>query len=287
MKIKSLILSLVAVAMFAACDVVPENDRLVEVELEPSERTVLLVEFTGCRCVNCPGAAMVAHDMIDLVPENIVVVGMHPADFVYTTPFDKEIDFRTSEAMDYLSFYGGSQSTGLPVGVVNGREFDGTYLQGSSKWTAQVLAQRAIAPNCLIDLEHSVDGNNHTVTANLTPKNAMNSVSLVFWLVESNIVAEQSISGALKDSYLAKNPDAEMTHSSVKNYVHNHVFRGSLNGLWGAELGVLTDVTTNNCTFSVDEKYVVDNCSVVAVLVDTETKEVIQAAEIALGAGAH
>ena len=49
---------------FVACDVVPEDDRLIDMPLNPSDRTVLLIEFTGCRCVNCPGAAMVANEML-------------------------------------------------------------------------------------------------------------------------------------------------------------------------------------------------------------------------------
>ena len=53
MKIKNLIFAIFATAsLFVACDVIPENDRLTEVELTPSDRTVLLVEFTGTRCIN-------------------------------------------------------------------------------------------------------------------------------------------------------------------------------------------------------------------------------------------
>lgn len=290
MKIKSLIFTFLAavVVMFAACDVVPEDDRLVEVPLNPSDRTVLLIEFTGNSCVNCPGAAMVAHEMIELVPENIVVVGMHPEGISYTDPIIPTVDLRSKEAMEYLSFYGGSVSTGLPVGVVNGRKFDDTYLQGSSKWTAQVFAQREIAPDCLVKLEHSEENGIHTVVAQLDPQVDMGyDVSLQYWLIESNIVGPQAISGALKSSYLEKYPDAQMGHSSVNNYEHNHVFRGALNGLWGEELGKLAETKEVSCIFAVDAKYVVDNCSVVAVLINTETKEVVQTAEIALGAGAH
>lgn len=294
MKIQNLILSFFAVMMFAACNVIPEDDRLIEVELTPSDRTVLLVEFTGNRCVNCPGAAMVAHEMLEISPENIVVVGMHPAGIVYTNPMDPNIDLSSAEAMEYLTFYGGSQSTGLPVGVVNGRKFDETYLQGSSKWTAQVFAQREIAPNCLIDLAHSAEGGSHIVKATLKPQNNIESASLLFWLVENNIVGPQSIDGTLVDAYKNANPNAEIGHGTVSNYVHNHVFRGCLNGFWGEELGELSavskeptvevvDLPTKSCTFSIDEKYVADNCSVVAVLIDTNTKEVFQVAEIALG----
>lgn len=294
MKIQNLILSFFAVMMFAACNVIPEDDRLIEVELMPSDRTVLLVEFTGNRCVNCPGAAMIAHDMLDVISENLVVVGMHPAGIIYTNPIDPEIDFSSEEAMEYLKFYGGSQGTGLPVGVVNGRQFDNTYLQGSSKWTAQVFAQRAIAPNCLIELEHSIEGTNHNVKATLLPQVGIESASLIFWLVENNIVGSQSIDATLEESYKKANPNAEIVHGMVTNYVHNHVFRGCLNGFWGEELGKLESVNcpncgpvlpSANCTFAINEKYVANNCSVVAVLIDTNTKEVIQVAEIALGEG--
>ena len=291
MKIKSFIFGLLAavVVAFAACDVVPEDDRLVEVPLNPSDRTVLLIEFTGNRCVNCPGAAMVAHEMIDLVPENIVVVAMHPDALTSSTsPFVANIDLRSAEAMDYLSYYGGSVGTGLPAGVINGRKFNNTYLLGSSTWTANVFAQREIAPDCLVKLSHSVENGNHKVVAQLEPQVAMDyEVSLQYWLVESGIVGPQSISKDLEASYLEKHPNAQISQSAVNNYEHNHVFRGTLNGLWGEELGKLTETKEVACSFEVDAKYVTDNCSVVAVLINTQTREVVQAAEISLGAGAH
>ena len=291
MKIKGFIFTLLAavVVMFAACDVVPEDDRLVEVPLNPSDRTVLLIEFTGNRCVNCPGAAMVAHEMIELIPENIVVVGMHPDAIVSSTePLVPDVDFRSSEAMEYLSSYGGSIGTGLPVGVINGRKFNNTYLLGSSTWTANVFAQREIAPDCLIKLSHSEENDNHKVVAQLEPQAEMGyDVSLQYWLIESNIVAPQFIAKSLRASYLEKHPNAQFSGDHVNNYEHNHVFRGTLNGLWGEELGKLTETKEVACSFEVDAKYVTDNCSVVAVLINTQTKEVVQAAEITLGAGAH
>ena len=108
----------------------------------------------------------------------------------------------------------------------------------------------------------------------------------MFWLVESGIVGPQQLSHELEESYKAENPDAKIQSGVVTNYVHNHVFRNTLNGMWGEELGPIKAETSKDCTFTINEKYNADNCSVVAVLINTETKEVIQAAEIALGAGA-
>ena len=159
-------------------------------------------------------------------------------------------------------------------------------MQGSSQWTAQVFDQCYVETKCLVELQHAVNNGNHVVTATLNPKVNLESVSLMFWLLESNIVAPQNMSHDLVESYKERNPEAKEQAGAITNYVHNHVFRACLNGFWGEELGAVSEPTTKDCSFSVDEKYVADNCSVVAVLLDTKTHEVIQAAEIALGAGA-
>lgn len=297
MKIKSLIFALfAAMLLFVACDVISEDERLGELNTPLTERTTLLIEFTGNRCPNCPGAAMIADELLDTIPNNVVVVAMHPAGLSFTQPITPKVMLQSQEAYDYLVEFGGNVSTGLPVGVVNNREFDKKYLIGSSTWTANVFDLCYVAPDCLIDLEHSKDGDNHTVTATLMAQSKLDSVSLIFWLVESNIVGPQNMSHALLEDYKAKHPDANEKSGAVMNYVHNHVFRSTLNGKWGKELGVLDGeincpncgpiYPTESCTFTIDEKYVADNCAVVAVLINTKTKEVVQAAEIALGAGA-
>jgi hypothetical protein len=288
MKIKSLIFSFfAAMLLFVACDVISEDDRLIELSRPLTDRTALLIEFTGNKCPNCPGAAMIADELLDTIPNNVVVVAMHPAGLSFTEPFSPKVILQSKEAYDYLGAYGGDVGTALPVGVVNNHKFDKDgYLLGSSTWTAKVFEQCYIESECLIELQHSLDGDNHTVTATLSPKGSLAPVSLMFWLVESNIVGPQNMSHALLEDYEAKHPDAEVRSGAVMNYVHNHVFRSTLNGLWGEELGAISAETKKGCTFAVDAKYVADNCSVVAVLINTETKEVVQAAEIALGAGA-
>ena len=278
MKIKSLIFAVFAVfALFVACDVISEEDRLEVVQLEPSKRNVLLLEFTGWKCVNCPGAAIVAHTLVSALNENIVVVAMHPEGHGFTSPENSVNALSTTEAMEYLEFYSDPNSSldalptdvPFPTGVVNGVKFGGEYLQGKDEWIAQVMGQRAIAPDCFIDLTYSKDGG-HKVVATITPDTAMNmnyNVSLQMWLVENNIVAPQASQGS--------------------NYVHQHVFRKALNPLWGDELGVLSGVTTKEYSFEIESRYVVDNCAVVAVLINTDTKEVIQTSQVALGNAAH
>ena len=268
MKIKSLLFAIFATAaLFVACDVIPEEDRLEVVQMEPSDRNVLLLEFTGWKCVNCPSAAVVAHTLVEALGQNVVVVAMHPEGHGFTTPENTVNALSTADAMEYLKFYGGSSATAFPTGVVNGVKFDGEYLQGKDKWIAQVMEQRAIAPDCFIDLTYSKD-DAHKVVATITPDTTMDyNVSLQMWLVENNIVAPQASQG--------------------NSYVHQHVFRKALNPMWGDELGKITEATSKEYSFEIESRYVVDNCAVVAVLINTETKEVIQASQVALGNGAH
>ena len=44
--------------ILCACEVIDEAERLIPVETEPQgNRTHVLIEYTGFRCVNCPTAA--------------------------------------------------------------------------------------------------------------------------------------------------------------------------------------------------------------------------------------
>ena len=69
----------VAVAMLTACEVIPEGERLIPVETEETNRKILLVEFSGVNCNNCPTAAEEGHKLQHLYGEKLVIVEMHPA----------------------------------------------------------------------------------------------------------------------------------------------------------------------------------------------------------------
>ena len=56
-------LLLVLGSLLTACEVIPKEDRLIPVEMEETNRTTLIVEFSGLQCNNCPNAATMAHDL--------------------------------------------------------------------------------------------------------------------------------------------------------------------------------------------------------------------------------
>ena len=275
MKVKYIIFTILATFMMVACDVIPESDRIGQgPERIVSLRKVLLLDFTGQKCPNCPDAAAIISDLLGAYPRNIVAVGMYPDGHGLALPGALPASLSTKEAMEYLTSYGTSNEN-LPCGVINGKKFDGQYIQQKESWTSLVTEERVIEPECLIDLAY-VPGPTHKVEVTLTPQyDSIQAalpydVSLQLWLIESGIKSTQSFADGAK-------PD----------YEHNHAFRKCLNPLWGDELGKIADVTKKEYSFDIESKYVIANCSVVAVLINTETREVVQVGDVALGNSAH
>jgi hypothetical protein len=54
MKTKTRILLLLSALTVVACNHIDESERLIYVKPEAAKRVVLLEDFTGQRCVNCP-----------------------------------------------------------------------------------------------------------------------------------------------------------------------------------------------------------------------------------------
>ena len=74
MKIKNfLLLSLAAVA-FAACDNISESERYGKDPVDVQKaKNVLIEDFTGQKCINCPKATDVIHELQGLYGEDHVI----------------------------------------------------------------------------------------------------------------------------------------------------------------------------------------------------------------------
>lgn len=264
---KHIILALSGITLFAACDNISEDNRYLPTEVVVTDRVVLLTEFTGMGCVNCPDAAAIAHDLQIAYPDNFVVVAMHPKGHGFV-PENATPNLAREEAMEYLKAFGGSLATSLPAGIIDFTQFNSKYVLGRTEWTARVMQRLGMAPDCEVKLSATkTDERNFTVSVALEPKETLEqNVSLVMWLIESGMIGNQ----------------ASQEHGTITDYEHNHAFRECINGLWGDKLDVLSTPITKEYNVTVDDEYVPDNCSVVAVLVDTDTHQVVQAAEVAL-----
>ena len=81
MKIKNLFLGVATAAMAmaaASCSNIDEGDRLIYVKPAEVGRAILIEDFTGQRCVNCPTGTEIINGIVDTYGEdNVIAVGVH------------------------------------------------------------------------------------------------------------------------------------------------------------------------------------------------------------------
>ena len=88
--------------LFAGCEVIGENERLIAIE-QPvvAERSHVLIEFTGFRCVNCPKAAATAEQLRQTYGERLITVAMHPASYMVENKLVDKLTY-IDEVKEYL-----------------------------------------------------------------------------------------------------------------------------------------------------------------------------------------
>jgi hypothetical protein len=189
------------------------------------DRLVLLEDFTGVQCVNCPDAHELAKTLSETYPGRVIPVSEHNY-FEGAFPNSDE-DFRNDESFAIDALIG--PTTLWPIGTVNRKRFAGepAVLLTLPKWTGYVASEIAESP-----------------VVNVTVQAQLNSTSRVL-----NIVAEahflQSVSEATRLSVMVLESDIidpQQTDTGKKDdYVHDHVLRIMPTPATGALLTTTTE----------------------------------------------
>lgn len=256
---------------FTACDVIDENDRYIEVENsdEPQERVqrVLVEEFTGRLCVNCPDGAKIIHDMIDYYGDKVIAIGYHAGIMAPPAvgPYANQ-DFQTEAGDEYNTYFAPQAN---PAAMLNRTANDGVMASTKKDlWMTYLIAEMAKTPVCEVTPTCNYDADSRTVTITTEVEawdNMPANVNLQVQLVENNIVSPQLKTGGVMDN----------------EYVHNHVFRGAVNGTWGEGITSLTAGEKKSYTHTVTlkENWVAENCNVVVFAYLKDTQRVLQCNE--------
>ena len=245
MKIRNIIIPSLIAILAASCSPIDKNDYLIYVEPELVSRAVLIEDFTGQKCVNCPEAVDVIEQLVkDYGEENIVAVGIHsmPLGFAGTAT---NIGLMNDESKAYGEYCKVEEQ---PCGLIN--HVGG--LQDRDMWPT--LVSEAIKKQVPVSIEVNAQAKNSTdidIKTICTPSNATAiDAKLQLWLIEDSIKAMQSM------------PDGTVN----REYIHNHVFRSSINGMGGEAVKISGVELKKNHTFTLSSNWVPKNCSVVAFL---------------------
>lgn len=235
-------------------------------ELDPTAvtRNVFIEEFTGHKCPNCPEGQAILSTLHELYGEQLVSISIHQGMFAITNSFFPE-DFRTDEGNELATYFTIGQ---YPSGVVNRKKFNGQYGLGRAEWQQNIEQELEVAPIAAVQLINVYDAGSKKLTAHSKTtflQDYDGKVQMAFYVIEDGIIAPQ------------------IYHSdTIQDYEHNHVLRCSINGTFGTYI-------SNDGTVVAGEGYLksyeldlngrewnVANCSIVAILMDAESKEVLQ-----------
>ena len=249
-KLYYIFLMWAALGLMVACDEVSVNDRLIYVEPPQVSRAVLIEDYTGQYCVNCPRATEEIERLIEQYGDSIVI-----AVAIHSGPFGKskgEPSPLYTEVGDmYFNTWGMSAQ---PIGLID-RLFGPTPFSYTD-WAGGVNYEVAIEPpvSFLTDIDYDAETRDASIEVQtIGLDSALVSGKLQVWLVEDSIDSFQLM------------PDG----SREEHYNHMHVFRASVNDPWGDALSVSHgQVAVKNYELKLDPAWVPEHCSVVTFLYD-------------------
>lgn len=251
MKIKNLFLGVATAAMAmaaASCSNIDEGDRLIEVKPAEVGRAILIEDFTGQRCNNCPTGTEIINGIVEAYGEdNVIAVGIHsgPLGFPGTAT---AVGLVTDTGNEYYSHWDKENKMGQPWVIFNRKTSPDSHY---NNWAAMVSTIISEKSNLTVNIANAYDAASRTLTTTVGADGLSGSVKgkLQVWIVEDGVTA------------LQKMPDG----STNKKYIHNHVFRAAVNGTWGEDVTVKEgETTTKQYSYKLPEAWVADNIAVVA-----------------------
>ncbi|HPI09778.1 MAG TPA: Omp28-related outer membrane protein [Catalimonadaceae bacterium] len=280
-----------------SCDIIPYKDareiRTIIIDTSSNDtngvdpivpQTVLIEDYTGHTCGNCPEAAREAHRIEKLYPGRVVIMGVHCSFFAkpknYADGSFKE-DFRTP-AGDALDEKFKVSTAGLPKGIVNRGRFGGTTLDilNSSEWegkVSEILSQEPLGIKATLTPDFSVTSRQISLNAKIRfQKGYSGSLKAAVYVTEDSLVNWQ------KEYDLNFAPP-----ENNPNYLHMHVLRtdmipGSGTDILNTDAISIDKEITTQWSTTLDPKVKAKNCHVILVVYKSETDEIVQVAEAKL-----
>ncbi len=255
MYIKKYIFLVLSVLAIASCQTIDESERWLEApELAGKESPVLIEEYTGQQCVNCPEAAELLHEIVKQSGVPHIIVAMHSPHSGLTLP-----SLEAKEGLDYSKHFNHKRS--VPGIMINRVKLSSDLYYDMNKATWGSLISRIAHQPAYYSLDASATADAVSKKIEVSVKSALlkesmnKNVGLQLWLVE-DVVAPQR------------------NHTTwVKDYQHHNVFRASLNGTWGEDYAVGANYK-KSFSFPSELKDI-QNAKLVAFLFDTNTKAIL------------
>ena len=236
--------------LVTACEELSPDERLTFVEPPEAMRGVLIEDYTGQYCVNCPRATDEIERLVEEYGDSVVI-----AVAIHSGPFSKlkgePSPLYTEVGDQYFATWNlSSQPVGLIDRLFNSYPFNFPDWGGATNYELGFKAPVSLmaTANCDVETRRTTI---QVQTVGLD--SARVSGKLQVWLIEDSIDSFQFM------------PDGSMR----EHYNHMHVFRASVNDPWGDAVSVNRgEVVVNDYSIMMDASWVPCHCSIVTFLYD-------------------
>lgn len=202
-------------------------------------RNVLIEDYTGHKCPNCPAAADVAAGIETANPERVFVVSIHAGaggdnsfqalnancgDLVANPHNEFCYDFSTNEGTEYGIKFQSYGFVGNPFGNINRITFSDAMFQFHTSWVAktdEVLTENDLKANLqAISNYYTVSNGVYLHVETQFLEDLTGNYSIVTYVVDNEIIEWQDNAGTYDE-----------------HYHHHNVLLGTIDGLtWGQSL---------------------------------------------------
>ena len=240
-------------------------------------RNVLIEDFTGHRCSNCPNAANLLHNLENANPNRVFGAALHTSalgitDFQETNSAFPTV-FYNDDAIAIGTFFGaipGTTFQGNPHGAVNRILTGSDNTSPAPTWTSKT--NTALATALKINMQSvanyfpSTRGLFIHTEIEKLDNSLSNELGQVIYLVEDSLVAPQLM------------PD----QSTNQTYVHRDIMRACIGGIFGRTIKA-TDLDVNgsgkyylNASYRLPDVYTAEKMHLIIYVYDKTTYEIYQ-----------
>ena len=252
------------------------------------EKKVLIEDYTGHLCPNCPEAGREIKAIQDIYGNQVIALAIHVSK-TFARPYPEsqspkfQYDFRTQWGDNWDETFAIS-TLGLPRGMVNRISYPSNHQLGKDEW-AGIVAEELRKE---VDFKISISSDNNNIYVNTEVVNTLlNKHNIVVCLAENNIINWQ------KDG-----------QEEVENYEHNHILRSvitdeSISNSYELTSGQIIEKEYSYDIISLEQINIdysnsiekgngnsgdwnVNNMTVIAFIYNTENKKIVQVEEIDL-----
>jgi len=241
-----------------------------------TEKQVLLEDFTGHLCVNCPEAAIMAHELAASLDHKLIIYSVHAGYYAAPDPNPGAMYAADLTSAPGVELYNDFQVFVNPNALIDRVKFGGAIQINPDNWQTAVTEELDKPNVANLSLKNAYYPNLNTLRIQVATEftsQLSGQFKLCVFVAEDSIVAPQ------KNNNPAIGPSPDWV-----DYVHRNVLRAAINTTYGEYISdegfiIVNEIYAKEYLFQMNPDWVTRHCNIIAFIYNQESKEIVQVAE--------